>query len=459
MTLRITPPDHFISGMYVRAPQDITRDDGEFREFRIGQIRSIDSIAATALVYFLHPDCDEAVEEEYPLSNLNRCRILPDTLFTSRDESKTGRILIHCSDDYEPGRLLDYYVLFHGEKNTQRVSEADISVSSVRQNTQPEVQLQRYEFQNPQWRNLRDQVIESYGILRNATYGIEDLVGSRIMLLAHQAEVVARVLGDPNCRYILADEVGLGKTIEACVILRGLQRRNPLLKTLIIAPSSLTQQWKNELNSKFWLSFPLLQNASTHILDKQARGYIISIEDLTQNQSLWHLVNQVSWGLLIVDEAHHIRKSEQAYERVHHLSKISQGVLILSATPIQRRAVEYLKLLALMNPHKYDPEDIETFKVMLKAQGKIRRKVALLSQSLGSEDFDPDEFDEEIHVLVRELKYDEVLRTIVNNFSHSKSQSVEEAIGILAYISENYRIENRVIRNRRAHLTISLPHR
>lgn len=258
----------FIPGMYVRAPQDIDRNEKDFREFRIGQVHSINAIAASAIVHFSHPECDEPVDKEFPLTYLQRCRILPETPFTLKNNTTSGKILIHCSDNWLAGEYQEYYVLFYSTKKTLRLSEAEIVVSSIRQNPQPEQQLLLYEFQNPLWKNLRDQVIESYASLRNATYGIEDLVGSRIMLLSHQAEVVSRVLSDPDCRYILADEVGLGKTIEACVILRGLLRRDPFMKTLIIAPSSLIQQWQNELNNKFWLYFPILQGNSKFLTPK-----------------------------------------------------------------------------------------------------------------------------------------------------------------------------------------------
>ncbi|GCE23211.1 DEAD/DEAH box helicase [Dictyobacter kobayashii] len=447
-----------LPGMYVRVPQEADRSS-DFREFRIGQLRSINQIAFTASIHFNHPDYDEPTDEEFSLDNLERCRILPDTSFTTVNKKKSGRILIHCLDAPEPDQFMDYYVQFYGEQGTQSLSEKEIIVSSIRQNPLPESQLHHYEFQNPKWKSLRDQVIDSYHTLRNATYGIEDLVGSRIMLLSHQAEVVSRVLGDPVCRYILADEVGLGKTIEASVILRGLQRRDPLIKTLIIAPSSLTQQWQNELDSKFWLYFPLLQAQQKRSTGLNGRGYIVSIEDLVQDQSLWNVISNISWGLLIVDEAHHLRKDPQAYERVRYISQHSQRALILSATPIQRRASEYLKLLALMDPNRYGPDDKETFTTMLTAQNKIRRKVVTLAQNLNPDEFDAEEFEDEFDGLLRNLKHDQVLRTLVKDFSNASAQTPAMATQILAYISENYRIESRVIRNRRAHLTIPLPQR
>src|SRR5205823_5998772 len=144
---------------------------------------------------------------------------------------------------------------------SSHIDEGSIQVASNRQNCQPASQLLNYEFQNPSWRFPRDRLIESYRELHNATFGIEELVGARLMLLAHQAEVVSRVLADTSCRYILADEVGLGKTIEACVILKGSRRRDPSLKALIIVPAALARQWHNELNTKFWLDFPIVSSA------------------------------------------------------------------------------------------------------------------------------------------------------------------------------------------------------
>lgn len=449
-------------GMYVRFPFEAERPDNEFRDFRIGQISAINSVAHSVLIRFDPQNENEPSEIECSLNHIERCRILPDTLFTTLYVRRSGRILIHCNDEWIPGEFLDYYVLFDGEKEVKCLSEAEIQVSSIRQNPGPDQQLRRYEFQNPLWKSLRDQVIEGYITLRNATFGIEDLVGSRIMLLAHQAEVVARVLSDVECRYILADEVGLGKTIEACVILKGLMRRNKKLQTLIIAPSSLVQQWHNELNNKFWLDFPIIRKGQKLSVELNKAGYIIVAEDLDEESELWVALNRVKWGLLIVDEAHHLRKLPAIYKHVRHLSAMSERALILSATPIQRRAKEYLKLLALMHPQRYNPEDTDMFQTVLSAQGKIRRKIAACSRSLDSDDFDPEEFEEELGPVVKMLSHDRLLAQLVERvFAQSKShdRGLKEAKEALAYISENYRIESRVIRNRRVHLHLLLPER
>lgn len=449
-------------GMYVRFPLETERSDNEFRDFRIGQLRGINTIAHTALVRLDPQNEDGPSEIECSLNHIDRCRILPDTPFTTMYVRRPGRILIHCSDAWIPGQFLDYYVLFDGEVEVKHISEAEIRVSSFRQNPDPGQQLRRYEFQNPTWKSLRDQVIEGYGTLRNATFGIEDLVGSRIMLLAHQAEVVARVLSDAECRYILADEVGLGKTIEACVILKGLLRRNKGLQVLIIAPSSLVQQWHNELNNKFWLDFPIVHPGRNLSLKSNSTGYIVATEELFEEDELWAAISQVKWGLLIVDEAHHLRKSPVLYKYIRQLSALSDGALMLSATPIQRRAREYLKLLALMHPQRYNPDDIETFQTVLSAQGKIRRKIAAALRNLDPDEFDPEEFEEELDVVKRALKHDRLLGQLLARIpaqAHSPDRGLKEAKEVLAYISENYRIEGRVMRNRRAHLHIRLPER
>ena len=163
-----------------------------------------------------------------------------------------------------------------------------------------------------------------------------------------------------------------------------------------------------------------------------------------------------------MNEAHQLRRSPILYKRVRQLSALSECALILSATPIQRRAREYLKLLALMHPQRYDPEDIETFQTILLAQGKIRRKIAAAFHNLEPDDFDAEEFEEELEEVVKSLKHDRLLAQLLARVpaqACSADRGLKEAKETLAYISENYRIESRVIRNRRAHLHLQMPER
>lgn len=106
--------------MYVRFPFEAERSDNDFRDFRIGQIRDINTIAHTTLIRFDPQNEDEPSEIECSLNHIERCRILPDTLFTTLYVGRSGRILIHCSDEWTLGEFLDYYVLFDGEKEVKR---------------------------------------------------------------------------------------------------------------------------------------------------------------------------------------------------------------------------------------------------------------------------------------------------------------------------------------------------
>jgi len=462
-----------MSGMIVRFPADIEDSPTDFREFRIGRIEQIDQGASSAtiraLIYDLgEPDAsgDVAIKDtetcfERSLDQIARCHVLPDSPFKSViDPALSGHVLSACQDTFPSGELLDYFVLVGG--SVQRMCEANLLVGSTRQDPDPVAQALSYELQNPSWHIPRDRVVEAYSELRGATFGIEDLVSSRVFLLAHQAEVIARVLSSPECRFMLADEVGLGKTIEASVILKALRRRDPKMCALIIAPASLTHQWRNELSKKFWLDLPIVQPGSSNIRPEDHPGVIISAEDLAEHKGSWDALSKRPWGLLIVDEAHHLRKSQTLYERVCLLSEAAQSVLVLTATPIQRRAEEYLALLKLLDPRRYRSESHESFRRLLDAQQPIRAAITLAQPLLDAEDADGEELLEELEPLATVLGDDAALAAMLSALAELQDSPLDArdlSRQIVAYVSANYRIESRMIRNRRANLQITLPQR
>lgn len=453
-----------LKGMYVRVPLDVEDEaEGQYRDYRLGQVERWDELLNTVVVTLeTHSPGQPALREqvECDASYVQRCRILPETQVVHAQTEQRGQVLLICNEQWVEGQLCDYYVEIEGQ--TERVGENHLLVPSHRQDPDPYEQLSDYELHSPVWKFKRDQLISSYAELHTATFGIEDLVGSRIMLLPHQAEVVSTVLSDEACRYILADEVGLGKTIEACVILKGLSRRYPGLKTLIVVPASLSQQWANELDRKFWLNFPLWSELGGPMQAANSSGLIVSTEELVEDDLLWFWLSLQKWGLLIVDEAHHIGKKPELYERVHELSHEAARVLILSATPIQRRAEEFLALLKLMNPMRYDSIHIEQFREILAAQETIRRTIVGLAVDLNEEDFEAELFEEDIEEVVEALQHDTVLAELVEQVAQkaeSRDGGLRAAQEAVAYVSENYRIESRMIRNRRVNLQIDLPKR
>ena len=455
-------------GMIVRFPVDLDAEDESFRDFRIGTIFSVNEEAATAQVglriYDLSDQSggigvsDQTVE--VPLRYLTRCHLLPDSTFMLRGANETCcRVLVACADQPQGDVLAEYYALVGGK--VRRISEDQIEkFASTRQDPNPVAQALSYELQSPAWRQPRDQVVTFVSELRGVTYGIEDLVGSRVLLLAHQAEVVSRALGSTECRLMLADEVGLGKTIEAAVILKALRRRDPAMQALIIAPSALTGQWRNELNQKFWLDMPVARPGERTSL--KGPGVIVSTEDLESHESYWGGLREWPWGLLIVDEAHHLRKSPQLYARVRELSALSKRVLVLTATPIQRRVDEYLDLLRLLDPRRYEAETEESFRRLVEAQAKVRSALALVRPQLHDETFDWEEFSDDIGPLMAELRDDpglSALNATLVGQEDDRIGALETAHQIAAYVSANYRIESRMMRNRRASLNITMPTR
>ena len=454
--------EQYLPGMYIRVPLETQRPDNNFREFVLGQIQSVNTISCCAQIRLYGLTEDEPDDLEILLDSIDRCFILPHSSFTIAQTGEQGRILYARKAFWTPGKFIEYYVQIEGKPGVTCINESVLQVAANRQDYPPVGQLLRYEFQNPVWKSPRNHVIESCSELQNAAFGIEELIGTRLMLLPHQAEVVTRVLADTTCRYILADEVGLGKTIEASVILKGLRRRNSRLQTLIIAPTVLMYQWHQELNTKFWLDFPIIQSAQQLPSSLPQGGCIIGAEDLSIDDSLWACIAQHQWDLMIVDEAHHLYKTQKLYKHVHQLSRMIERVLILSATPIQRYAHEYLSLLAIMDPYRYDPDDIASFETLLQAQNKIRRATTLLAHSLKKDRFDAEDFLDDIEPILKVLKHDRQFVALVDSVkaaSHSSDQSLSAAKDALAYVSENYRIERRIVRNRRVYLGELLPMR
>ncbi|WP_165774699.1 SNF2-related protein [Candidatus Viridilinea mediisalina] len=449
---------------------DLDAEYESFRDFRIGTIQGFTEDMASAQVAFCVHHLSEkpggrAVLDQVmdiPLRHLTRCHLLPETTFTLHNHpGVTGEILVACADTLEEGAFASYYALIQG--TVQQVSEVDITqFSSTRQDSDPLAQALSYELQHPKWRQPRDQVVTFAGELKSTTYGIEDLVGSRVLLLAHQAEVVSRALSAPTCRLMLADEVGLGKTIEAAVILRALRRRNPAMKALIVAPSALTGQWRNELNQKFWLDVPILKPGGGGVDLALHPAVMISAEDLATYDIYWDHLKRRDWDLLIIDEAHHLRKNRLLYDRVLHLSTQATRVLALTATPIQRRAEEYLDLLRLLDPRRYTAEDQQSFQNLVAAQEQVRTALALVRPQLNATTFDWEEFSEDLASLLARLSDDAGLRSLTDLLTqqeHDHQEALETAKQIAAYISTNYRIENRMVRNRRASLQLELPTR
>lgn len=163
--------------------------------------------------------------------------------------------------------------------------------------------------------------------------------------LPHQLEVAKKVIEDMNGKAILADEVGLGKTIEAGLILKEYMIRGLVKKVLILVPASLVTQWAIELNTKFFI--PAVSQRKSYVWEQC--DIVVSSIDTAKRAPHREIINSLDYDLVIIDEAHKLKNNKtKNYEFVQNLKK--KFCLLLTATPIQNRVNEIFNLVSLLKP-------------------------------------------------------------------------------------------------------------
>ena len=163
--------------------------------------------------------------------------------------------------------------------------------------------------------------------------------------LPHQLEVARQVVENMNGKAILADEVGLGKTIEAGLILKEYMIRGLVKKVLILVPASLVSQWEMELNTKFHI--PAIAQKKSYVWEQF--DVVVSSIDTAKRAPHKDIINQLNYDLIIIDEAHKLKNNKtKNYEFVQNLKK--RFCLLLPATPIQNRIEEIFNLVSLLKP-------------------------------------------------------------------------------------------------------------
>ena len=168
--------------------------------------------------------------------------------------------------------------------------------------------------------------------------------------LPHQIETVRRVLRHFRGRVLLADEVGLGKTIEACLLLREYLLRGLVNRVLILTPASLVSQWREELDSKFGIAVSVPDSAALSSPGWWARQerILVSINTAKRAPHADAIIAQ-NWDLVIVDEAHHCKnRATLNWKLIDHLKR--RYLFMLTATPVQNDLVELYNLLTLLQP-------------------------------------------------------------------------------------------------------------
>ncbi len=264
----------------------------------------------------------------------------------------------------------------------------------------PQDRLFTGRFDSPAAFALRRRSLELLHRMRQSP--VRGFVGGRIDLIPHQLYIAQEVARRHAPRVMLSDEVGLGKTIEAGLILHRLLLSGRASRVLVLVPESLVHQWFVEMLRRFnvWLNiFDAERCAAIETADPGANPFfddqlvLTSIDFLAGDPRRAEQAVAAGWDVLVVDEAHHLEWAEAApsrpYEVVEELSRQSAGLLLLTATPEQLGVESHFARLRLLDPERYS--DLASFRAgskdytaTAKLAEKLREKTALTKTDMAS---------------------------------------------------------------------------
>jgi len=301
-------------------------------------------------------------------------------------------------------------------------------------------------------RNLESRWLEDSG-------GIPSLLGARIHPFGHQIYAVRRILWDRAPRFILADEVGLGKTIEAGLVIQSLMADKPDLRVLVVAPGAMARQWQTELYLRFGaLVFKHLDGATWAGLSRAARAdlwesprLVVTTTVLQTDPSLGNSLREANWDLVVIDEAHQFPPGSALYDLFHHLARSSPGVLALSATPSKREIASLAGLLALVAPDVYEPDDGQALFVRIQVQREVWDKLHLTrsfmdAASDSGEDLEAADLSYLADEWAQLLPQDSIVSGFLERLRAGEQRAADE---LVAYVQEYHRLDHRIVRTRR----------
>jgi ATP-dependent helicase HepA len=218
------------------------------------------------------------------------------------------------------------------------------------------------------------------------------LLGARVQCLPHQFYIASQMANRISTRVLLADEVGLGKTIEAGLIMHQQIMQGRASRVLVIVPSALVHQWLVEMLRRFNLAFTVIDAERYEALVELDEGnafdsaqlVLTDLQTLENHPEMQTDVLQASWDMLVVDEAHHLQwhvdHSSEGYQLVEKLAAQIASVLLLTATPEQLGMDSHFARLRLLDPDRY--YDLVQFR---EEQQKYQQISLLLEQLMAVE--------------------------------------------------------------------------
>ena len=325
-------------------------------ELGLGTITTVEH--RTLAVEFPASDENRTYTRQSP--PLHRVRFNPGDTVQDRSGSS-----IHIEKVQERDGLL-LYVGVTEDGTDCLLPESELS--DLTQLNHPRDRLLSGQLDTESWYRLRYESRQQlHQLLPSPVYG---LCGARVNLLPHQLYIAHEVANRNAPRVLLADEVGLGKTIEAGLVLHQQIINERVQRTLLIVPEPLLHQWLVEMLRRFNLRFSLFDEARCEALSEDNSNpflteqlVLCSLNFFMEHPERQAQALEAGWDMLVVDEAHHLQWEPQhpsaEYEFVEQLAHTTPSVLLLTATPEQLGAAGHFARLRLLDPHRF--HDLKTF--------------------------------------------------------------------------------------------------
>ncbi|UPQ83608.1 SNF2-related protein [Pseudomonas knackmussii] len=420
----------------------------------IGKLSGLDREKGECEVtFFESPLNPEARKLRADLADVQKTQLYEEAIVYCRDQF-TG---IWRRGRYGGSRPLKrHLVIFRAEDNDQAVVDID-EIYCLNLGAQglldPSAFLAARANDAPYFFRLRQDFLEAYIEQRAACRSIGAFTSSSVELEPHQIAVVRRVLQDPCPKYLLADEVGLGKTIEAGLVIREhvLQKKFNA-NVLIAVPASLISQWHEELKGRFHLGELM---STTH--RPKALIRVCSHERLVKA-----LREGGQPSLIVVDEVHQLAPlawaSEQAlnyqFQVLAEACQAAEVALLLSGTPLNGNEKNFLAMLHCLSPEAYEISEAGVQRFI--ARVEEREWLGGLYGALT-----PDNSNAALEQAIQDLQgkfpkdkelHERIgsLMPLVDLFAEeSGEQREQQIIGLRHYLGEHYRLHQRMLRNRR----------
>ncbi|MCB1756003.1 MAG: RNA polymerase-associated protein RapA [Gammaproteobacteria bacterium] len=302
-----------------------------------------------------------------------------ETRIYSTETAPLTRVQFHVGDSVESHENwrftitdveeADGLLVYHGiRENGETVILPETGLSNFIQLNRPQERLQSGQLDDNKWFELRARTYDALQALSHSpVYGLR---GGRVELIEHQFYIASEVGSRVAPRVLLADEVGLGKTIEAGLILHYQLLREEIHRVLLIVPDPLVHQWLVEMLRRFNLHFQIMDDKKYQAIAEESADInpfassqlvLCSLDFLTGSEQVRQDVVAAGWDTLVVDEAHHLGWSETSvspeYALVEQLATVCPSVLLLTATPQQLGMAGHFARLRLLDSDRFSRLD------------------------------------------------------------------------------------------------------